>query len=161
MPSARAWVRRTDRFWDFLLGRRPAVNDRRRPPLAALPLEDRVVPAGRPLPYPVIAAGSGPGGPPDARLFDADTGGVLVDVAPFGPALAGGVRVAVADLTRDAFADLVVAAGPGGGPHVRVFDGKTGHQMPGPLGRTPTTRPSGAASRWPPGTSPGTGSRTW
>src|SRR5436309_16135629 len=41
-------------------------------------------------------------------------------------AFRGGVRVAVADITRDGILDLVTAPGPGGGPHVKVFDGVTG-----------------------------------
>jgi hypothetical protein len=35
---------------------------------------------------------------------------------------------------RGYLSQLVVAAGPGGGPRIRTFDGKTGKQMPGPLG---------------------------
>jgi hypothetical protein len=42
--------------------------------------------------------------------------------------------VAAADFTRDGYPDLVVAAGPGGGPRIRILDGKTGEQIPGPLG---------------------------
>ncbi len=37
----------------------------------------------------------------------------------------GGARVALGDLNRDGLADLVVAAGPGGGPRVAIFDGAT------------------------------------
>jgi hypothetical protein len=97
-------------------------------------LEDRTVPDGRPLPFPVIAVGPGPGDAPLVKLFDADTGAELLNLNPYAPTLRGGVRVAVGDLTRDGYPDVVTAAGPGGGPHVRAFDGKTGQQVPGPLG---------------------------
>jgi hypothetical protein len=38
----------------------------------------------------------------------------------------GGVRIAAGDLTEDGHDDIVTAAGPGGTPHVRVFNSDTG-----------------------------------
>jgi uncharacterized delta-60 repeat protein len=41
------------------------------------------------------------------------------------PAFRGGARSAVGDVNGDGYADLIVAAGDGGGPRVAVFDGKS------------------------------------
>jgi RHS repeat-associated protein len=116
--------------------RQPARTATRRPaPLRVEGLEDRVVPdGGRPLPLPVIFAGAGEGGAPVVRAYDAETGELDFERAVYDTAFAGGVRVAAADFTRDGYPDLVAAPGPGGGPNVRVLDGKTGEQVPGAIG---------------------------
>ena len=83
---------------------------------ALMLLEDRLVPAGRSLPFPVIAAGTDAGVPAQARLIDADTGFLLLNKNPYGPSYTGGIRVALGDLTRDGYPDLVIAKGtPAGG----------------------------------------------
>ncbi|MBX9582034.1 MAG: VCBS repeat-containing protein, partial [Gemmataceae bacterium] len=66
------------------------------------------------------------GGGPRVRVVSGNDGAVLADF--FGiadPAFRGGCRVAVGDIGGDGSADLVVAAGAGGGPRVAVYDGAT------------------------------------
>ncbi len=46
------------------------------------------------------------------------------------PGFLGGVRIAAGDVTGDGTDDLVTAAGPGGGPHVQVFNGRTRSTTP-------------------------------
>src|SRR5262245_44808219 len=101
---------------------------------ALVSLEDRVVPAGRPLPYPVLFAGTESGSIPVVKAYDAESGNLNFEVKAYESAFTGGVRVAAADVNRDTYPDLIVAPGPGGGPRIRVLDGKTGEQIAGPLG---------------------------
>ncbi|MFM7097610.1 MAG: tandem-95 repeat protein, partial [Gemmataceae bacterium] len=45
------------------------------------------------------------------------------------PGFNGEVSVAHADFNKDGILDVVVAAGPGGGPHVRIINGATGEEF--------------------------------
>jgi hypothetical protein len=74
----------------------------------------------------LVAVGPDAGAGPRVTVFDAETGEVVRNFFAFDPAFLGGVRVAVGDVNGDLIDDVIVAAGPGGGPHVRVFDGATG-----------------------------------
>jgi hypothetical protein len=73
-----------------------------------------------------VVVGAGPGGPPLVQLIDPSTGVVQDQFLAFDSTFYGGVRVAVGDVTGDGYPDLVVAAGPGGGPQVKVYNGQTG-----------------------------------
>jgi FG-GAP-like repeat len=76
-----------------------------------------------------VITGAGPGGGPHVKVFDAGSGTVIRQFLAYDPAFRGGVAVAAGSLTDDASADIITGAGPGGGPHVRVFDGATGRPV--------------------------------
>ncbi len=69
----------------------------------------------------VVAAGYGGG--PRITVFDGVNFQVVADFFAFEDSFRGGAYVAVGDLTGDGVGDIVVGAGLGGGPVVRVFDG--------------------------------------
>jgi hypothetical protein len=50
----------------------------------------------------------------------------LTSFYAFEPRFGGGARVASGDLNADGVDDLIVAAGPSGGPHAKAFDPRTG-----------------------------------
>jgi fibronectin-binding autotransporter adhesin len=72
-----------------------------------------------------IITGAGPGGGPHVRVFDGGSLQPLQSFFAFDANFQGGVRVAAGDVNGDGFADIITGAGPGGGPHVKVFDSHT------------------------------------
>jgi hypothetical protein len=73
----------------------------------------------------LVVTSAGAGYPSIVRVFDYSTGGEKFRFDAF-PGFTGGVNTATADVTGDGVDDIVVGAGQGGAPRVRVFDGKTG-----------------------------------
>lgn len=72
---------------------------------------------------PDIITGAGAGGGPEVRVFNGATLQPLASFYAFASTFRGGVRVAVtADQSVPGLFEIVAAAGPGGGPEVRVFD---------------------------------------
>lgn len=67
-----------------------------------------------------IIAGAGPGGGPHVRVFRAD-GTEINGFFPFPEGFRGGVNVAGGDVDGNGREDVIVGAGPGGGPHVRAL----------------------------------------
>jgi hypothetical protein len=71
------------------------------------------------------------GGEPQVTVYDAQSGSVVFDFLAYAPQFTGGVRVALGDVSGDGVPDIITAAGPGGGPHVRVFNGVNGSELMG------------------------------
>src|SRR5439155_162172 len=65
--------------------------------------------------------GSGAG--PHVKVFEGDDGSLLASFFAFAPNFTGGISVGAGDVNGDGRADVIVGAGPGAGPHVKVIDG--------------------------------------
>jgi hypothetical protein len=71
-------------------------------------------------------------GLPVVNIYNAVTHNLVASInAPFA-LFPGEVRIAVGDVTGTGIPDVVVAAGPGGGPRVKVFNALTGAALTGP-----------------------------
>jgi hypothetical protein len=76
-----------------------------------------------------LVAGTGPGRSTSLRIFDGKTQAELFTMDPFEASFKGGIYVATGDLTGDGTPDFAISPDEGGGPRVRVFDGKTFTQI--------------------------------
>lgn len=73
--------------------------------------------------------GADAGAGPHVRVFDTSTGAERFGLLAYAPSFTGGVRVAAGDVTGDGVPDVITAPGPGGGPHIRVFNGVNGAEV--------------------------------
>ncbi len=101
-------------YFNVLMGVAPAEDD---------PGNGQPVPDG-----PAYAVGSGAGVIGQVNVYDA-SGREQFRLFPFGGSYTLGVRVAVADVNGDGTQDVVTAAGPGGAPLVKVYDGQTRQEI--------------------------------
>ncbi len=69
------------------------------------------------------AVGADAGGGPNVKVFDYG-GSLRFSFNAYAPSYTGGVRVALADVNGDQIPDIITATGQGGGPNVKVFDGR-------------------------------------
>jgi len=69
-----------------------------------------------------IVTGTGLGGGPHIRIFDIN--GRLINPGFFAYAknFRGGVKISLGDVNADGYKEIIVGAGTGGGPHIRIFN---------------------------------------
>ena len=72
-----------------------------------------------------IITGTDTGVTAHVKVFSGSTGSEIRSFFAYPAGFTGGVRVAAGDVNGDGLADIITGAGPGGGPHVKVFDGVT------------------------------------
>jgi predicted outer membrane repeat protein len=72
-----------------------------------------------------VITGAGAGGGPHVRVYDGRTGVEARNFFAYEGEFAGGVRVAVGDVTGDGTAEIITGPGPGRASDVRVFDAAT------------------------------------
>lgn len=86
----------------------------------------------------IVVLGMDASAEPRVIVFDAVTLAMRYNFLAFVSTFRGGVRTAVADVTGDGAADILVASGPGMAAQVRMFDGASPGPVPtqlaGPLG---------------------------
>jgi autotransporter-associated beta strand protein len=74
----------------------------------------------------ILVTGADAGGLPQVTVYNAQTMQLVTSFWAFPGYFTGGVRVAVGDVNGDGIPDIIAGAGPGGGPEVNVYDGRTG-----------------------------------
>jgi hypothetical protein len=60
---------------------------------------------------------------PLVRVFDGVTHAKIAEFFAYAPTFTGGLNIAVADVNGDGHLDVICAAGPSGGPHIKAIDG--------------------------------------
>lgn len=76
-----------------------------------------------------LITGTTAGAVSHVKAFNGKTLTVMQSFYAYNLTFLGGVNVAAGDVNGDGKADIITGAGPGGGPHVEVFDGTTGQSF--------------------------------
>jgi len=77
-----------------------------------------------------IVTSLGPRSSPTVSIFSG-SGTLVRSFSAYTASFTGGVYVAAGDVNGDGFADVITGAGPGGTPHVRVFNGRDATELRG------------------------------
>src|SRR5262249_92373 len=72
-----------------------------------------------------IEAG-GPGEAPIVKITNGKTNKVMLNFFAYSPNFTGGINFGLGNFNGDCAPDIVTGPGAGGGPNVKVFDGRTG-----------------------------------
>ena len=86
-------------------------------------LECRTVPAG------IYAVGAPVGALPLVNVYQTGNPTPTLTIQAYDNNFRGGVRVATGDVDNDGTDDIFTIAGPGGGPHVKIFNGVNGQVL--------------------------------
>ena len=86
-------------------------------------LEGRTVPAG------IYAVGAPAGALPLVNVYQTGNPTPILTIQAYNNNFSGGVRVATGDVNNDGTDDIFTIAGPGGGPHVKIFNGVNGQVL--------------------------------
>src|SRR5262249_35929987 len=82
--------------------------------------------------------GADAGGAPQVQVFDGKTGALLSNFFAFNaPTFKGGVRVAAGDTNGDGKAEVICAAGTGGGPQITIHDASARRKLSNFFAMTP------------------------
>lgn len=69
-----------------------------------------------------VVTGSGSGGSPLVKVFNANTGAFITQFLAYADAFRGGISVGINDGDGNGTLDIITGAGAGGGPQVNAFD---------------------------------------
>ena len=87
----------------------------------------------------IYAIGAGNGGSPIVKVYN-PIGTLVTSFFAYDPTFRGGVNVAVGDVNGDGIPDIITGTGAGGGPHVKVFDGRDFSQIANFMATNPDFR---------------------
>jgi hypothetical protein len=76
-----------------------------------------------------VITGTGASAGPHVKAFSGASATETSSFFAYSASFTGGVRVATGDINGDGVADIVTGAGPGAGPHVKVFDGRDNSEL--------------------------------
>ena len=79
---------------------------------------------------PIYVTGAGSGAAPAVSVYNSLNNNKITSLLAFEGGFTGGVRTAVADVNNDGIDDLILGAGPSGGPRVKVLDGASNFKTP-------------------------------